>query len=53
MYNIVYNKANYLAEIDETLISFYNESQSPKLLEVFTPRTQNDDVLLNYFRALR
>lgn len=52
MYDIEYTKANSIAEIDETF-NFYNDSKSPKLLEVFTPRVQNDDVLLNYFKALR
>ncbi|THD67766.1 2-succinyl-5-enolpyruvyl-6-hydroxy-3-cyclohexene-1-carboxylic-acid synthase [Robertkochia marina] len=44
------------AENEEELIhaldSFYEDTESPGLLEVFTPRTVNDEVLLKYFRFL-
>ena len=35
------------------LKSFYNPSNKPKLLEIKTPRTLNDSVLLNYFKAMQ
>jgi len=48
----------YLVASDENLLKnsledFFTESNSPKLLEVFTPREINDELLLNYFKYLK
>lgn len=53
MYNIAYNEANCITDVENALQNFYDESKFPKLLEIFTPRTDNDNVLLNYFKALK
>ena len=34
------------------LRGFFNTSKQPKILEICTPRKQNDTVLLNYFKAM-
>ena len=51
------NQFEYLAahssdELAECLHSFFDESASPKLLEVFTPSDQNEKVLFDYFKSL-
>lgn len=53
MYNIHYSKAENEEEVKSELANFYDESAAPKLLEIFTPREENDKVLKAYFRALK
>ncbi|WP_412985509.1 2-succinyl-5-enolpyruvyl-6-hydroxy-3-cyclohexene-1-carboxylic-acid synthase [Pontimicrobium sp. IMCC45349] len=53
MYNIKYCSANSKETLTNALQSFYSNSNKPKLLEVFTPRTTNDDVLLSYFKGIK
>jgi len=38
--------------LKQALRGFFNPSKQPKILEICTPRKQNDAVLLNYFRAM-
>ena len=38
--------------LKQALRGFFNPSKQPKILEIRTPRKQNDAVLLNYFRAM-
>ncbi|UGU16230.1 2-succinyl-5-enolpyruvyl-6-hydroxy-3-cyclohexene-1-carboxylic-acid synthase [Sinomicrobium kalidii] len=52
MYGIEYATANDEASLKEALTGFYTSSTRPRLLEVFTPRTVNDGVLIDYFRYL-
>jgi len=52
MYNIAYQEVDCIADIENKLHKFYDESKSPKLLEIFTPRTANDQILLDYFKAI-
>lgn len=52
MYNVDYFRAEHLEDLNKELTDFYKESNTPKLLEIVTPRTENDTVLLNYFTAL-
>jgi 2-succinyl-5-enolpyruvyl-6-hydroxy-3-cyclohexene-1-carboxylate synthase len=47
-----YTAADEIA-LEEELQSFYNSSKKPKLLEVFTPSRQNDDILLDYFKFIK
>jgi len=49
MYSIDYERVIDEDELISNLETFYNESERPKLLEVFTPRGENDSILLNYF----
>ncbi|MFD2540828.1 2-succinyl-5-enolpyruvyl-6-hydroxy-3-cyclohexene-1-carboxylate synthase [Lacinutrix gracilariae] len=53
MYGFEYLKASNNETLNEALQSFYLASNTPKILEVFTPRTSNDTTLLDYFKALK
>ncbi|WCO03352.1 2-succinyl-5-enolpyruvyl-6-hydroxy-3-cyclohexene-1-carboxylate synthase [Psychroserpens ponticola] len=53
MYDFEYSKASNEAELTICLNEFYKSSNSPKLLEVFTPRTENDNILLDYFNYIK
>ncbi|AXT19874.1 2-succinyl-5-enolpyruvyl-6-hydroxy-3-cyclohexene-1-carboxylic-acid synthase [Flavobacteriaceae bacterium AU392] len=53
MYNFGYKTAFNEKDLKNVLVDFYSESDQPKLLEVFTPRTINDDILLKYFSILK
>ena len=52
MFGFEYLAAKNLEEIKIQTPSFYKKSSQPKLLEIFTPRKVNDEVLLNYFKAI-
>ncbi|WP_224482999.1 2-succinyl-5-enolpyruvyl-6-hydroxy-3-cyclohexene-1-carboxylate synthase [Robertkochia aurantiaca] len=51
-FNIDYHRADTLEELQEHQQEFYVESDRPKLLEIFTPRTENDKILMQYFTYL-
>jgi 2-succinyl-5-enolpyruvyl-6-hydroxy-3-cyclohexene-1-carboxylate synthase len=53
MYGIEYVKAHNEYDLDVVLKSFYSKSKQPRLLEVFTPRTENDSILLDYFKFVK
>ncbi|WP_142785814.1 2-succinyl-5-enolpyruvyl-6-hydroxy-3-cyclohexene-1-carboxylate synthase [Changchengzhania lutea] len=53
MYNFHYEKISNEADLHSSLDAFYMNSEQPKLLEIFTPRSYNDDVLLKYFEYLK
>jgi len=53
MYGFEYEKASNEEELKTSLKGFYKKSESPKILEVFTPRAQNDEILLNYFEFIK
>ena len=53
MYGFEYSTAHTEMQLKEHLESFYEPSNSPRLLEIFTPRTTNDSVLLDYFKFVR
>lgn len=50
MFHFEYTTAHNEEELKSALKSFYNTSEQPRLLEVFTPRTENDTILLDYFK---
>ncbi|TQD40112.1 2-succinyl-5-enolpyruvyl-6-hydroxy-3-cyclohexene-1-carboxylic-acid synthase [Haloflavibacter putidus] len=52
MYNFEYIKATDKQSLEECLGNFYTESDKPKILEIFTPREENDLFLKNYFKSL-
>jgi len=52
MYGLEYTEVRNLEEIKRKISSFYSTSSQPKLLEIFTPREVNDQVLLNYFKNI-
>ena len=53
MYHFEYNTANDEEEVQQQLSSFYEDSSLPKLLEIFTPRLENDQILKAYFNNLK
>ena len=52
MYQFEYVSASNENELSSVLQSFYSDENQPKLLEIFTPRTLNDEILLNYFKSI-
>ncbi|MEP5338724.1 MAG: 2-succinyl-5-enolpyruvyl-6-hydroxy-3-cyclohexene-1-carboxylic-acid synthase [Algibacter sp.] len=53
MYGFKYEHVSDELSLESALEEFYNEDNSPKLLEIFTPRTLNDELLINYFKFLK
>ncbi len=53
MYGFQYDSAQSSEEIESVLNEFFSSSQKPKLLEIFTPRKINDEVLLEYFNFMK
>ncbi|WP_396601294.1 2-succinyl-5-enolpyruvyl-6-hydroxy-3-cyclohexene-1-carboxylate synthase [Algibacter sp. R77976] len=53
MYGFKYDSADNEASLKASLESFYFDDNAPKLLEVFTPKHVNDEVLLNYFEFIK
>ncbi len=52
MYGFEYNAVSSETDLEQALETFYSNGDQPKLLEVFTPKNLNDEVLLNYFRCI-
>lgn len=53
MYQFSYQKAENEEELTQKLQDFlFLEEDSPKILEIFTPRQKNDEVLKQYFNFL-
>lgn len=53
MYGFKYDHVSNEVNLESSLKGFYNDDESPKLLEIFTPRALNDEVLIDYFKFLR
>lgn len=53
MYHFEYNTAKDEDELHQQLSNFYEDSSLPKLLEIFTPRLENDQILKAYFNNLK
>ncbi|SNY99747.1 2-succinyl-5-enolpyruvyl-6-hydroxy-3-cyclohexene-1-carboxylate synthase [Flagellimonas pacifica] len=49
MYGFSYDKAASEKELINCLTEFYETSKNPKILEVCTPRLENNNILLDYF----
>lgn len=52
MYGLEYRLARDEESLLEALSDFYDRSEQPRLLEVFTPREENDKFLKNYFNYI-
>ncbi|MBC8754574.1 2-succinyl-5-enolpyruvyl-6-hydroxy-3-cyclohexene-1-carboxylic-acid synthase [Kordia sp. YSTF-M3] len=50
MYHFEYQTASDVISLQDVLKTFYDESEQPKILEVFTPRITNDGILIDYFK---
>ena len=53
MHGLEYASAKTSEELSEQLNGFFKTSEKPKLLEIFTPRKINDEVLLEYFNFMK
>ncbi|VAW25400.1 2-succinyl-5-enolpyruvyl-6-hydroxy-3-cyclohexene-1-carboxylic-acid synthase, partial [hydrothermal vent metagenome] len=53
MYNFEYSIVENENDLNTQLSKFYKKSNFPKLLEVFTPREENDKILKAYFNNLK
>ena len=53
MFGFDYESAHTETQIKNRLEIFYSKSDKPKLLEIFTPRTLNDKILLDYFEFVK
>ncbi|MBT8210875.1 MAG: 2-succinyl-5-enolpyruvyl-6-hydroxy-3-cyclohexene-1-carboxylic-acid synthase [Eudoraea sp.] len=51
-YGLEYSRADNEDDLTSELAKFYAPSESPKLLDIHTPRTLNDQILLDYFEFL-
>ncbi|AWH85764.1 2-succinyl-5-enolpyruvyl-6-hydroxy-3-cyclohexene-1-carboxylic-acid synthase [Flavobacterium album] len=52
MYGFGYQSASNENDVKTALSSFMERSGQPKILEIFTPMSENDAVLLQYFKSL-
>ncbi|RKS50654.1 2-succinyl-5-enolpyruvyl-6-hydroxy-3-cyclohexene-1-carboxylate synthase [Gillisia mitskevichiae] len=53
MYSFEYSRAEDSDQVSTELKKFFNSSEKPKLLEIMTPRSLNDEVLLEYFNFIK
>jgi len=53
MYKFEYSTVKNENELNSELSNFYKPSRLPKLLEIFTPREENDKILKAYFNNLK
>lgn len=53
MYGLEYTMIHRDSQLKKSLKSFFSPSNTPKLLEIFTPSEINDQVLLEYFNFLK
>ncbi|MCZ4319358.1 2-succinyl-5-enolpyruvyl-6-hydroxy-3-cyclohexene-1-carboxylic-acid synthase [Aequorivita viscosa] len=52
MYNFNYDTIENKEELEGKLTAFFSKNEAPALLEIFTPSTVNDKVLLDYFKFI-
>ena len=53
MYNFEYLQASSIETVTESIEGFYDISEKPKILEVFTPSSENDLILKEYFKYIK
>ncbi|KEZ93172.1 2-succinyl-5-enolpyruvyl-6-hydroxy-3-cyclohexene-1-carboxylic-acid synthase [Nonlabens ulvanivorans] len=53
MYDINYHRVDGEDAFAKAYEKFLNDNSKPQLLEIFTPRLENDTVLLDYFKFLK
>ena len=53
MHGFEYESATNKKTLKSVLKTFYSKGNKPKLLEIFTPKNTNDNVLLNYFEFIK
>src|SRR5690625_3110231 len=53
MFGFSYQRADSEEELLPALKRFFEKSDQPQILEIFTPTEVNDEILLNYFKFIR
>lgn len=53
MFKFDYFKAENEVELEHVITTFYDKSTKPRILEIFTPREENDAILKAYFNYLK
>lgn len=53
LYGFGYQKVSHDEELVAVLTDFFEKSDRPQILEIFTPTEVNDEILLNYFKYIR
>jgi 2-succinyl-5-enolpyruvyl-6-hydroxy-3-cyclohexene-1-carboxylate synthase len=53
MYRFQYRKASDKESLEKELNFFFETTEQPQILEVFTPTYENDGLLKSYFKALK
>ena len=53
MHAIAYHRADDMISLKRQLSTFFENSDTPQILEIFTPSTINDTVLLSYFDFIK
>ena len=53
MYEFEYQQASSTATVEKELKGFFETSENPKILEIFTPSLENDTVLKDYFKYIK
>ena len=53
MYGFDYFQASSIETVEKSLRGFYEGSEKPKILEVFTPSAENDLILKDYFKYIK
>ncbi|WP_233131028.1 2-succinyl-5-enolpyruvyl-6-hydroxy-3-cyclohexene-1-carboxylic-acid synthase [Polaribacter tangerinus] len=53
MHQLEYCKAYSTETVNNELSTFFNASEKPKILEIFTPSSENDVVLKSYFNFIK
>ncbi|MGC6430520.1 MAG: 2-succinyl-5-enolpyruvyl-6-hydroxy-3-cyclohexene-1-carboxylate synthase [Jejuia sp.] len=53
MFGFEYDSASSEKELSTSLEMFFETSEKPKLLEIFTPKRLNDGILLEYFNFIK
>ncbi len=52
MYGFTYFSASDKKSLEEEIPNFYQDNSKPAILEIFTPTLINDQILLDYFKAV-
>ena len=53
LFDFEYTSASSDTDLATELEFFYSSSARPKILEIFTPSSQNDQILLSYFDFIK
>ena len=53
MHGFEYQQAYSSASVIEQMVGFFNASEKPKILEIFTPSAENDLILKDYFKQIQ